>query len=84
MNYYDKAIEIITDDGCDYKAIVVKLAQKHPSLLVKLAKSSGVNAWAIDAKSLYQSGKKIAAIKYCRQETGWDLKKAKEAVEDLL
>lgn len=39
--------------------------------------------WQLEARSLVQQGKKIDAIKLCRERTGLGLKEAKDAVEAL-
>lgn len=84
MNIYARAIEILTDENTNYKEIVINLAKTHPAMLVKMAFKTSNPAWSVRAKELYQAGHKVEAIKYCRRQTGMDLRTAREAVEDLL
>jgi ribosomal protein L7/L12 len=82
MNYYAEAVELCSQEQ-DWKDIVIKIAKQHPGVVVKAI--TGVNnGWKIEAKRLYFVAEdKIAAIKYCRAETGMGLKEAKDAVEAL-
>jgi len=79
MNYYAQAIEIITSKRTDWFEIVVKIAAKHPKAVVDATQGD----WQAEAKALVDDGQKVAAIKLCRAHTGYSLKDAKEAVENL-
>jgi len=93
MNYYKQAIEIIGGEH-DWYQIAVNIAKKNPKALVDAVYKSGwrseakedavyKSGWRSEAKELVADGKKIDAIKLCRNSTGWSLLKAKEAVEEL-
>jgi ribosomal protein L7/L12 len=82
VNYYAEVIELCSKEQ-DWKDIVIKIAKHHPGVVFKAI--TGVNDdWKKKARTLYLTeGKKVEAIKYCRNETGMGLKEAKEAVEAL-
>jgi ribosomal protein L7/L12 len=81
MNYYEVAIDIISKDQ-DWRELVFEIAKKNPSAIVS-AYAKNKNLWQFEAKKLMDAGEKIKAIKYCRNETGFSLKEAKDAVEAL-
>lgn len=81
MNYYAKAIEIVTSNREDWHEIVVNIAKRHPKLVVEATQQPD---WKPQARGLVASGNKIAAIKLCRSATGYGLREAKEAVEALV
>ena len=79
MNYYAEAINIIMSNRNDWQEIVVRIAQKHPKMVVEAAKED----WKKEAEAIYRGGDKIGAIKLWRTMTGLGLKEAKDAVESL-
>lgn len=78
----EKAIDILLDDDNDWKKLCAEMAKRQPTLFVRVATESS-DSWTVHAKLLVESGNKIGAIKYCRNETGLGLREAKEAVEAL-
>lgn len=83
-NYYKEALEICTSKATDWQSIVIKIAAKHPSLVVKAYRETVDETWRDECKGLMLAGEKIQAIKLCRSLTGMNLKEAKEAVERLV
>ena len=79
MNYYAEAINIIMSNRNDWQEIVVRIAQKHPKMVVEAAKKD----WKKEAEAIYRGGDKIGAIKLWRAMTGLGIKEAKDAVESL-
>lgn len=79
MNYYAKVIGLMAEEN-DWKRIVVSIAKIHPKAVVNAIEADG---WEAGAKELLISEGKIAAIKYCREITGWGLRESKLAVENL-
>jgi ribosomal protein L7/L12 len=39
--------------------------------------------WTFESSKLLDDNKVVAAIKHCREQTGWSLREAKMRVEDL-
>ena len=84
MNYYAEAIKIIANEN-DWKEIVVRIAQKHPKMIVEVAKvaEAAKGGWKKEAEAIYRGGDKVGAIKLWRAMTGLGIKEAKDAVESL-
>lgn len=84
MNYYAKAIDIITNPETDFRAIVIEIAKRHPKAVFEANHEQTVSGWEREVIPLLRTEKKIHAIKVCRERTGLTLKDAKEAVETLM
>ena len=84
-NYYAQAIKRIASDDLDYKAIAIAFAIKHPKDFVYAANISNPKkaGWKDQCKTMVDGGRKIEAIKLCREETGMGLMEAKDFVEAL-
>lgn len=87
MNYYKKAIEIITDGEkeINWYNICVEIAKNNPKKLVDAYTEvyESENKWMKDVKNLIKEQRNIQAIKLYREKTGTDLRTAKEAVDDI-
>ncbi len=86
MNYYPKAIEIITDSsGFTNKALLIEVAKHNPCAIVRaneaILKRKNKSSWIEKVRPVVANGRKIEAIKLCRELTGLGLKEAKGAVE---
>jgi ribosomal protein L7/L12 len=81
-NYYAEAMEIITDNNLDWRAVVIEIAKKNPSLIVKATDKQN-NSLVSEVRLLLRANRKINAIKRWRQATGLGLKEAKEVVENI-
>ena len=78
--YYEQAIDILSQDN-DWKAICVSIAKSNPKVLVEASINNPIDN---QAKALMLADKKIAAIKFIRQEKGLTLVDAKNYVEGLI
>jgi ribosomal protein L7/L12 len=70
----------------DAKNLVERLEAELPSTKVTTTASEQTTdeiPWHAGAKELLLQGKKLHAIKYCREQTGSSLREAKEQVEAL-
>ena len=84
-NWYAKAIEVITNDGADFKKIVIEISKLAPKIVVdSYQKISGANDWRPECKALMLAGQKLPAIKLCRSLTGMSLIDAKNSCEALI
>ncbi len=79
MKNYIKVIGIMSEEQ-DWKSIVLHIAQRRPSLVINAVEN---HSWQAGARELMAEGKKIEAIKYCRNLSAMGLVEAKEAVEAL-
>jgi len=77
-NWYAEAIQIVTDEKTDFRALLIEVAKKHPKAVVTAKTGTG---WEEEVRFLVESGQKINAIKVCRNATGMGLREAKEEVE---
>jgi len=82
MNYYAEAIDIITKDGTDFRALVLEIAKRRPKVVVDAANRP--SSMEQEILAIAQSGRKLDAIKLWRQRTGDGLKEAKDAVDALM
>jgi len=81
MNYYAKAIDILTQPDVDYRTMLIEIAKRHPKVVCEV----GVfERWERECLPLIHNEQKIGAIKLCRELTGVPLKEAKDAVEALM
>ena len=76
---YKQAIDIVSTDQ-DWKRIVLDIAKAHPSVIVEVFDKRSCKP---KAKGISANEALVAAIKYCRKETGMCLVDAKNAVEAL-
>lgn len=88
MNYYPKAIEIVTAPGCDHKAVLMEILKHNPYAIVRAVHNPKAKAeaqttlgWLREVDDFLREGKKISAIKVWRNYTGATLKSAKDEVE---
>ncbi len=81
MNYYARAIDIVTNPETDFRVLVIEIAKRHPKAVCEVAIFNG---WEKECLPLIHADKKIGAIKVCRELTGMPLKEAKDAVETLM
>jgi len=96
-NNHTRAIEILEEvsrvnpacSDVDFRKLVFVIAQKHPKAVVDAYLSIkltgyGPGSWAAQAIPHIRNGKKLEAIKMCKQMTGLTLAEAKTAVEKLM
>lgn len=81
MNYYARAIDIITNPETDFRTMVIEIAKRHPKAVCEVAVFT---PWEKECLPLIHAGEKIQAIKVCRNLTGMPLKEAKDAVVALM
>jgi len=81
MNYYARAIDIVTDPETNFRDLVIEIAKRHPKIVATLGQ---VKSWEKQCLPLIHAEQKIEAIKLCRNLTGMPLKEAKDAVEALM
>ena len=82
---YKKIIEIFATKEIDYKGICVRLAQNDPDLFLEYADPlATLEEWQQEALEDMKAGRRIQAIRICRNETGWGLKESKEAVDKFM
>jgi ribosomal protein L7/L12 len=81
-----EAVKIVKDglnlSLMDAKNLVDRLEAELPSMTA-LGQTAEEKPWHAGAKELLLQGKKLHAIKYCREQTGCSLREAKEQVEAL-
>lgn len=81
-NWYSEAIDI-THGDTDFETLIVEIAKVHPKVVVDAyAKIYGAT-WQTRCVEVLRTGKKLEAIKLCRNLTGRTLLEAKHAVEAL-
>lgn len=85
---YAKAIDLLTADNVDYKAVAIALAKQNPELFCSLAAGAGACAfpatgWHREVVEHIRSNHKVSAIKLCREKTGFGLKEAKDIIDDV-
>ena len=78
MSAHKAVIELLEKDH-DWRSIVFKLAQSHPTAVVRAM----APPWQKEALQWLAAGKKFEAIKACRNATGMTLIDAKATVEAL-
>lgn len=77
MNYYSKVIDILQADSSDWKSMIIDIAKKHPKLVCDAFDVAHKVSWRVKARELIASDLFVAAIKFCRDETGLGLADAK-------
>lgn len=87
-NYYSDAIAVLFDSKTDFRTLASEIAKKNPKAIVdaaaRLATQVMSDAWVKECTALMRAGKKIDAIKLCRNTTGMTLVDSKNAVEALV
>lgn len=84
-NNYSSVIDILMSEKTDFKALVIDIAKTNPSIV----KRAAINTqklkidWREKCKKLRDSEGLVAAVKFCRNETGINLKDAVETVKSL-
>jgi ribosomal protein L7/L12 len=80
---FKKAIEYLTGPGLDLKAVIIEIAKTNPAVFCRAVERAKYPAakWRRQAEALVLAGKKINAIKLCRENTGLGLKEAKEMID---
>ena len=79
---YGRVIDLVANDAIDFRAIGLSLAKARPDVFLALhdlaANPVMDQRVAMDneIRKLYAIGQKVAAIKFCREQTGWGLKEA--------
>lgn len=79
LNYYKHAIEILSKQDVNWRAIVYEIAKDHPKAIVDCFRED----WEVPVKEALGLGK-VPAIKLYREITGKSLKEAKEAVDKMV
>ncbi len=87
---YAMAIGLIADNKVDYRELGVRLAQVNPEMFVKLVEFKPTTAANVqkakmdrEIAEMNKRGERVAAIKRCRELTGWGLKEAKDYCDDI-
>ena len=81
-NWYAEAIDVLMKRG-NFGEILTEIAKVHPKAVVMANRAVNGPLWQERCYNILKTGRKIEAIKVCRQLTGMGLKEAKEAVEKL-
>ena len=87
VNWYAMALDVLAQDcnDCDSDKIVLEIAKRNPSVLVKAIEAicqreRGESApWRKEFSELVRQGEMVRAVKLHREKTGSTLKEAKEA-----
>lgn len=82
-NWYSDVIDVLNNEHKDFRALVIEIAKRHPKAVVMADRAINGPPWQEKCRRLCSEGKKIEAVKLCRNSTGMGLKEAKEAVEGL-
>ena len=87
-NYYSECIEVLSDlDVIKTKRLLTEIGKKHPSIIVKTAKSLGFieEELSLEEKlrELLSNGKKMSAVKLYKAKTKTSLRDAKKFVDSL-
>ncbi len=87
VNWYARALDMLAQDcnGHDSDEIVLEIAKRNPSVLVRAVEAIGQRAreesapWRKEFSELVRQRQMVRAIKLHREKTGSTLKEAKEA-----
>ena len=87
VNWYARALDVLAQDcnDCDSDKIVLEIAKRNPSVLVKAIEAICQRGreerapWRKEFSELVRQGQMVRAIKLHRDKTGSTLKEAKEA-----
>lgn len=70
-------------DFGDRTKVLLYICEHNESILLAAIQAATKPTWEDEAIALLKDGRKINAIKVCREFSGWSLKEAKDAVEAL-
>ena len=87
VNWHAKALDVLAQacDDCDSDKIVLEIAKRNPSVLVKAVEAIcqrerwKSRPWWEKFSELVRQGQMVCAVKLHREKTGSTLKEAKEA-----
>ena len=87
VNWYARAIEVLAQDcnDCDSDKIVLEIAKRNPSVLVKAIEAicqrerEESAPWRKEFSELVRQGQMVRAVKLHREKSGSTLKEAKKA-----
>ena len=87
VNWYARALDVLAQDcnDCDSDQIVLEIAKRNPSVLVKAVEAicqrerGESHPWLKEFSELVRQGQMVKAVKLHREKTGITLKEAKEA-----
>jgi len=79
--FYQAAIDLITDPDTDFRGVCIALAKTNPKALCQVA---NLVPWQMEARRICHAEGKVAAIKWHRERTGMSLVDAKNAIESIL
>ena len=91
VNWYARALDVLAQDcnDCDSDKIVLEIAKRNPSVLVKAIEAicqrergESHPSWLEEFSEYVRQGRMVRAIKLHREKTGSTLKEAKEAHDD--
>lgn len=80
-NNYAAAMDVITDEAMNFKALVIEIAKHHPAAVLFAHGTLKGPSWQMEAEELIRADKFIDAIRLCRVRTGSGLKEAKDACD---
>lgn len=81
MNHYPDVIDVLLNDGTDFRAIVVAISKKHPKLILDSLPETKDSLWKNEVDIFLRDGMYVSAIKLWREKTGSTLKDVKDAVD---
>ena len=87
VNWYARALDVLAQDcnDCDSDKIVLEIAKRNPSVLVKAIEAicqrerEESAPWRKEFSNLVRQGQMVRAVELHREKTGGTLKEAKEA-----
>ena len=87
VNWYARALDVLAQDcnDCDSDKIVLEIAKRNPSVLVKAIEaicqreSAEGAPWRKEFSEYVRHGQMVKAVELYREKTGSPLKEAKEA-----
>ena len=90
VNWYARALDVLAQDcnDCDSDKIVLEIAKRNPSVLVKAIEAicqrerEESAPWRKEFSDLVRQGQMVRSIKLHREKTGSTLKEAKKAHDD--
>ena len=91
VNWHARALDVLAqdyNDSCDSDKIVLEIAKRNPSVLVKAIEAicqrerEENHPWWEEFSDLVRQGQMVRAVKLHREKTGSTLKEAKKAHDD--
>ena len=79
--FYQAAIDLITDPDTDFRGVCIALAKINPKALCQAAE---LIPWQMEVRRIFHAEGKVAAIKWHRERTGMSLVDAKDAIESIM